>query len=120
MAKQTTTKHQPVEVRLELEGETYFLVPTLSAIKKINRHFGDMNTCFAKLQRADFDAMVFVAQVGADTHNASSKVIEEQLWRTGLAECIDALSEYVGLLIKPSGTGSGGSDAAAGDDEGNG
>ena len=100
MSKATANaKTKPVEVRLDLGEEVYFLVPTLSAIKKINRQFGNLQNCFTKLRGMDFVSMVYIAQVGSDARGDYGKELENQIYRAGLAEAIGPLIEYVGILI---------------------
>ena len=96
MAKASTT---PVEVTLELGDDTYVLVPTLSAIRKINRHFGGLDSALNRLRVMDFEAAAYVLSVGADVKGRDADALAGKLYRSGLIEATPPLVEYVAILL---------------------
>ncbi|MDN5850307.1 MAG: hypothetical protein L0H63_11855 [Nitrococcus sp.] len=84
-------------VELDLAGESVTLKPTLDAMQKINRRFGSLRAAIEQLQGLDFEAVVFVIEVGAGRKDMAARVFE-----AGLTHVTARVCEFVLLLMNPS------------------
>jgi hypothetical protein len=92
-------EHERVEIELALPGESYFLVPTLGAMRKIDRQFGDISTAIERVAKLNFAAIVAVAKIGADVRDeAATKKLEQRLYERGVGSAAAPLVEYLGVL----------------------
>lgn len=92
-----------IERRVTLPaGAGYELVPTLDALRKINRRFDDLISVAKRIGSADFDAIAFVASAGAGLNGkAQIDQLERDIFEHGIVNCLGPISEYVSLLMDP-------------------
>lgn len=87
-------------VEIEVDGETFTLVPTLQAAQALSRHFGGFTGMIGAMRKVDIDDQVAVIQVGAGLNVKAAGDLWERLWRSGDYQRVAGpLSEYMGLLI---------------------
>lgn len=82
------------EVDIELNGKSETLKSTLKAAKAVNAHGGFMNV-LARLAAMDQDFYVLVVSAGLGKKPGE---VEEAVFKTGLPQLTEGLSDFVLLL----------------------
>ncbi|MDB5617469.1 MAG: hypothetical protein JWQ24_1707 [Tardiphaga sp.] len=81
-------------IEIELNGKQKTLVPSLKAAKVVNGQRG-FQTVLSRLSLMDFDAYVEVVAAGLGSRPAE---VEDAVWKTGLPNLTEPLSQDVLLL----------------------
>ena len=102
------------EVSLKVGGQTYQLVPTLDAMRKINRRHDSIVSAMERVRVLDFDAVCAVVAAGAGLSQKQAERLESEIFEAGLVNATGPVAEFLGLLLDPTGKG----DSAEGDDAG--
>lgn len=86
------------QIGVELGGEEVLLKPTLEAMQKINRRFGNLRDAVQQVQALDFDAIAFILAAGA-----GRKDVAQQAFEQGLVNLVEPVASYIAALMDPSG-----------------
>ena len=79
----------------EVETPIGTLRCTLRAAKTVNKVCGSFSEAFARVQALDFDACTVVVAAGM---GKSTTAVEDDVFRTGLPDLLQPLTEYLILL----------------------
>lgn len=90
-------------ITLELGKNVYDLVPTLDALRKINRRYDSMVDILVQVRKANFDAICFVIGAGANLRPNQTDQLERDLYETGMMSALPKVSEFLGVLMNPTG-----------------
>lgn len=90
-------------VEITLCGETITLEPTLTAMKRIDRHFGSLRAAISQCQQLSLDGLVFVISAGAALDDAGKKRIPELVFKAGILSVVPPVNEFLMLLMNPTG-----------------
>lgn len=82
-----------IKVTLDGRGET--LRPTLRAAREVNAGFGSFTEAYRKLAAFDLEAYIVIVAAGL---GKKPKDVEETVYRNGLPDLTEPLSEFVTLL----------------------
>lgn len=96
------------QVELQLGDETLTLKPTLAALEKIDRHFGSIREAIVQVGNLSLTAMVVVIVAGSGLVGEAAKEVSEKVFRAGLVNVAAPLSDYLTVLLNPSGRSVGG------------
>lgn len=91
------------QVDIELDGETLTLKPTLAAMQKINKQCGSIRAAITHAYNVDFDVVVAVIAAGAGIGQREAKDLPEKVFAAGVVNLAPAVSEFLGMLMDPSG-----------------
>lgn len=91
------------QVELKLGEKTYILAPTLDAMIKINRGLGSAVDAMARVRKADFEAICLVIAAGAGVGPKQANQLQQEVFEAGVLNQTAAVSEYLVLLLNPTG-----------------
>lgn len=101
-------------VDIELD-ETVTLKPTLKAMQQIDRRFGSIRHAIEQVAGLSLDSLSFVVQAGSGMGQKEAKDLPEQVFQAGIVNVAGPVSEYLAMLLNPSGKSASGKE---GDDSG--
>ena len=88
---------------LELGENIYTLEPTLKALQRINRNFGNLRNAIKEVRDLNLDALVFVIREGANLNNRETEDLQEDLFASGPMAAYGPVQDYLMALLNPSG-----------------
>lgn len=91
------------QVEIDLGGEVVTLKPTLSAMQRIDRHFGSIREAINQVGQLSFDAVAFVITAGAGLSGKDARDLPEQVFAAGVMRVAGKAAEYLALLLNPTG-----------------
>lgn len=91
------------QVEIDLGDEIITLKPTITAMQKIDRQFGSIREAVQQVSSLSFGAVAFVISAGSGMGQTEAKDLPDRLFRAGLMNVAPQLSEYLGMLLNPSG-----------------
>jgi hypothetical protein len=105
------------QVEVDCGEETYTLKPTVTAIRNINRRYGDFRTAIERVMRADFDAITYIITQGASLSKKQAEAMQEHVFAAGIFNVSESVAEYLSVLS--NGGRPPGDEPSEGDDGGN-
>lgn len=100
------------QIEVKLGQKTYILTPTLEAMLKINRGLGSAVDAMARVRKADFEAICLVIAAGAGVGPKQAEQLQREVFEAGVLNQTGAVSEYLVLLLNPTGEEAGDSGKA--------
>lgn len=89
----------PGDVNVVIAGETRVLRRTLRAGKIINSAWGGYAEALKHIQGADQDAILLIVAAGLDKRTpADMKVLEQEIFDTGITEIVESASKFLVML----------------------
>lgn len=91
------------QVELQLD-DVVTLKPTLRAFQKISNRFGGLRNAIQAMSTMDIDSVAFI--VAAATGSNGTKEMDslkEQIFNAGVVKVMPKVTEYLVLLMNPSG-----------------
>lgn len=86
------------QVKIILDGEERILKPTIPAMRHIDAHFGGYQPAFDALRRSSVSACAFIVRHGLGMDDREAKEVFDKVARTGTAELVGPLSEFIAIL----------------------
>jgi hypothetical protein len=105
-------------VEADIDGETYTLKVTLDAIEKIENRWGGMRTVVESCSDLSFDGAAYIIAAACNIGQRELKPLKEAILKEGLINVIPKVTEYVMLLINPTGKDLDDDDVESDDSEG--
>jgi len=91
-------------VVLDLNGDELELKPTLRAFQKIQNRFGGLSQAIQGLSGLNIDNVAAVVAAGAGINGTKdTEKLKEQIFSTGVVNVIGKTSEFLALLMNPTG-----------------
>ena len=91
-------------VEIELDGEILELRPTLRAFQKIQNRFGGLSQAVQGLSGLNIDNVAAVVAAGAGINGTKdTEKLKENIFAAGVVNVIGKTSEYLALLMNPTG-----------------
>jgi len=91
-------------VTIELDGDELELKPTLRAFQKIQNRFGGLSQAIQGLSGLNIDNVAAVVAAGAGINGTKdTEKLKEQIFAAGVVNVIGKASEYLALLMNPTG-----------------
>lgn len=91
------------QIDIDLGGETITLQPTLAALQKIDRAFGSLREASERVANLSLDALVTIIAAGAGLDAQAAKALPERVFRAGILNLVGPVSEYLLVLMNPTG-----------------
>lgn len=91
------------QVEVVLGDTAYMLVPTLAALQKIDRQYGSLREAAGRVAVLDLDAVCHVIAAGAGLGQKQAQALPQQVFDAGIAPVAAPVTEYLTLLLNPSG-----------------
>jgi hypothetical protein len=83
--------------------ESFHLVVTLGAVRKIEARFGGLRGAAEALRILSVDGVAHVIASGADLSQEAAQALPEKVWHAGVAALATQLTGYLGALYNPRG-----------------
>lgn len=90
---------QVATVELALSGGTVTLQPTARALMEISKRFGSVTSALQQVIAMNSEAIVTIVRVGGRVGDQRAKVLAEEIFAYGLAECLAPVSRYIAILL---------------------
>lgn len=90
-------------VELDIGGTLYTLKPTLAAYQKIDSRMGGLRQAIESCGNMSIDGVVFIIAAGAGIGQREMPKLAEEVFAAGTSTLIPKVSEYIMLLLNPSG-----------------
>jgi len=90
-------------VDIDLGDEVITLKPTLKAIMKIERHFGGMRNAIESCGNLSVEGAWVIISAGANIKPNDENMQEKVLMGVGMSNILPHVSEYLMLLLNPTG-----------------
>ena len=105
-------------VTLDLNGDELELKPTLRAFQKIQNRFGGLSQAIQGLSGLNIDNVAAVVAAGAGINGTKdTEKLKEQIFTAGVVNVIGKTSEFLALLMNPTGKESPDGEAEDDDEE---
>lgn len=88
---------------IQVGDETFDLVVTLGAVRKIEAHFGGLRGAAEALRVLSVDGVALVIAAGAGLGQKDAELLPEKVWEAGVSGLAAQLSGYLGALYNPRG-----------------
>jgi hypothetical protein len=90
-----------VEVQLD---DVVTLKPTLRAFEKISNRFGGLRNAIQALSNMDIDSVAFIIAAASGVNGTKAMdSLKEQIFTAGVVKVMPKVTEYLVLLMNPSG-----------------
>jgi len=90
-----------VEVQLD---EVVTLIPSLRAFIKISNRFGGLRNALQSLANMDIDSVAFIIAAGTGgTDTKTMDALKERIFTAGIVKVMPKVTEYLVLLMNPTG-----------------
>jgi hypothetical protein len=91
------------QVDINLDGQDFTLVNSISAMQKIDRYFGSIRAAAQSVSNLSLDGVCFVVAAGAGVGKEQSKQLPALVFATGIGNVAVQISEYLGMMLNPTG-----------------
>ncbi len=86
------------DVEIDLDGETFYLRPSLKAANAISREFGGFLGAFEALRLLNLQATQFIVRSACTSKNISTDDLNERVWRAGVGKLTGPLAKFISIL----------------------
>lgn len=90
-------------VEVVIGGTEYTLKPTLAAYQKIDSRMGGLRQAIEACANMSIDGIVFIVAAGAGIGQRDVPKLAEDVFHTGASSIIPKVSDYLLMLLNPSG-----------------
>jgi len=90
------------QVELQLD-ELVTLKPTLRAFEKISNRFGGLRNAIQALSNMDIDSLAFIIASATNAGQKGMEPLKEQIFNVGVLKVMPKVTEYLVLLMNPTG-----------------
>lgn len=87
------------DVRIELDGEEHFLIPSAGAIIEVNRMHGSINAAITRCAQFDFDTICKVIGAGLGLNPQRRKFLPEAVFKTGTIQLAGSCITFCHVLL---------------------
>lgn len=91
------------QVDIELDGETVMLKPTLKAFQKIENRFGGLRPAIQELSSMNLETVAFVISAASNVGQKDMDDLREKVFSAGVVNLMPKVTEYLVLLMNPTG-----------------
>jgi hypothetical protein len=88
---------------IKVGEESFELVVTLGAVRKIEAHFGGLRGAAEALRVLSVDGVALVIAAGAGLVAKDAELLAEKVWQAGVSGLAAQLTGYLGALYNPRG-----------------
>lgn len=86
------------DVEITLDGEVFYLKPTLAAAMTVSRQAGGIQAAINRCVQYDFDTIRSIVALGLGQMGQGSKDLPEKIWRTGLMDLAPLCIRYLHIV----------------------
>lgn len=90
-------------VEVKLGDSTYKLKPTLTALMKIDEHFGSLRQAVVAVSSLSFSGIFTIITYGAGLTERGQEKLKNDLFHHGVIRATGPVSEFIGILMDPTG-----------------